>query len=223
MASLVEEDCVESDLGTLKLVAQLSVIAVRLLAGHQASCLHMHGVAWLELCCFLLLHYISYCEVPDVSGWAAGGASSLIRNVGVKEVGRYDTIRDSLSDVQSQCYGWWGIGNLRECESTICMVTFWEGAYKAGGSYEADCMFLVVEDACVVLEDFVFHLRYRASRFSSGWLRPATSRSAKQTSGRSPPIVTIVTITQTEIYPPKTLPSYNIEPPPYVKLAYLYP
>eukprot|EP00983_Pelagomonas_calceolata_P065546 1148631-Pelagomonas_calceolata.AAC.3 len=31
---------------------------------------------------------------------AAGGASSLIRNAGVKEVWRHNTIRDMLSDVQ---------------------------------------------------------------------------------------------------------------------------
>eukprot|EP00983_Pelagomonas_calceolata_P074398 1152541-Pelagomonas_calceolata.AAC.4 len=31
---------------------------------------------------------------------AAGVASSLIRNTGVKEVGRYNTVRDLLSDVQ---------------------------------------------------------------------------------------------------------------------------
>eukprot|EP00983_Pelagomonas_calceolata_P043083 1138766-Pelagomonas_calceolata.AAC.2 len=28
------------------------------------------------------------------------------------------------------------------------MMTFWEGAYKACGSFEADCMFLAVEGAC---------------------------------------------------------------------------
>eukprot|EP00983_Pelagomonas_calceolata_P045281 1139654-Pelagomonas_calceolata.AAC.2 len=31
---------------------------------------------------------------------AAGGASSLIRNAGVKEAGRYNAVRDLLSDVQ---------------------------------------------------------------------------------------------------------------------------
>eukprot|EP00983_Pelagomonas_calceolata_P057967 1145306-Pelagomonas_calceolata.AAC.1 len=65
----------------------------------------IYEVAWLKLCCFLLLHYASYCGVHDMRGsrwsiWvsrarsdqdsisAAGGASSLIRNAGVKEVGR---------------------------------------------------------------------------------------------------------------------------------------
>eukprot|EP00983_Pelagomonas_calceolata_P018888 593922-Pelagomonas_calceolata.AAC.1 len=34
------------------------------------------------------------------SSRAAGGASSLIRNAGVKEVGRYNMVRGLLSDVQ---------------------------------------------------------------------------------------------------------------------------
>eukprot|EP00983_Pelagomonas_calceolata_P108148 1159422-Pelagomonas_calceolata.AAC.5 len=37
------------------------------------------------------------------------------------------------------------------------MVTFWEGAYKAGGSFEADCIFLIVEGACTVLKNYAIH------------------------------------------------------------------
>eukprot|EP00983_Pelagomonas_calceolata_P052080 1142676-Pelagomonas_calceolata.AAC.5 len=31
-----------------------------------------HEVAWLELCCFLLHHYVSYCRIPDVRGKVCG-------------------------------------------------------------------------------------------------------------------------------------------------------
>eukprot|EP00983_Pelagomonas_calceolata_P090992 1157489-Pelagomonas_calceolata.AAC.6 len=32
----------------------------------------IHGVAWPELCCFELLHCVSYCGVPDVRGEQVG-------------------------------------------------------------------------------------------------------------------------------------------------------
>eukprot|EP00983_Pelagomonas_calceolata_P134318 1162050-Pelagomonas_calceolata.AAC.5 len=38
-------------------------------------------------------------------------------------------------------------------ENAIRIMTFWEGAYKASGYFEADCMFLIVEGAYAVLED----------------------------------------------------------------------
>jgi len=43
-------------------------------------------------------------------------------------------------------------------ESAIHMMTFWEGACKASGSFEAYRMFLVLESACAVMENCAFHL-----------------------------------------------------------------
>eukprot|EP00983_Pelagomonas_calceolata_P050057 1141786-Pelagomonas_calceolata.AAC.2 len=53
-------------------------------------------------------------------------------------------------------------------ESTIHMVTFWEGSYKASGSSEADCMCLIVEGACAVLEDCAFHSGWDAGYIPEG-------------------------------------------------------
>eukprot|EP00983_Pelagomonas_calceolata_P081398 1155550-Pelagomonas_calceolata.AAC.2 len=66
---------------------------------------------------------------------SAGGASSLIRNAGVEEVG-------SL--------------NLRECGEHYPYDDILGGAYEASGYFEAYRMFLVVESA--VKEDYAFHL-----------------------------------------------------------------
>eukprot|EP00983_Pelagomonas_calceolata_P032946 1032281-Pelagomonas_calceolata.AAC.1 len=52
---------------------------------------------------------------------------------------------------------WLELCCLRLVEGAIHMVTFWEGAYKASRSFEANCMFLVVEGACAVLEDCALH------------------------------------------------------------------
>eukprot|EP00983_Pelagomonas_calceolata_P036450 1133732-Pelagomonas_calceolata.AAC.1 len=57
-----QKDCAESDISTLKLFAQLTV----LLLGCGGFGCSMHGVARLELDCFLLQHFVSYCGVPDV-------------------------------------------------------------------------------------------------------------------------------------------------------------
>eukprot|EP00983_Pelagomonas_calceolata_P131413 1161773-Pelagomonas_calceolata.AAC.32 len=65
-----QEDYVESDLSTLKLFAQFTVLLLRARSDHWQDSIR-----------------------------AAGGASSLIRNAGVKEVGRYNPARD-FSDVQ---------------------------------------------------------------------------------------------------------------------------
>eukprot|EP00983_Pelagomonas_calceolata_P005392 175443-Pelagomonas_calceolata.AAC.1 len=48
------------------------------------------------------------------------------------------------------------------------MMTFWERAYKANGSFEADRMFLVVECACAVLEDCAFHSSWDAGHVPEG-------------------------------------------------------
>eukprot|EP00983_Pelagomonas_calceolata_P040928 1137828-Pelagomonas_calceolata.AAC.1 len=53
------------------------VVAVRLLAGHQA---------------------LARSDQDSIG--TAGGASSLIRNAGVEEVGRHNAVRDLFSDVQ---------------------------------------------------------------------------------------------------------------------------
>eukprot|EP00983_Pelagomonas_calceolata_P061172 1146712-Pelagomonas_calceolata.AAC.2 len=76
---------VESDLSSLKLLAQFC----------QA------GFVLLLTTSLRLMLRSTRCEegVGGLFG-AAGGASSLIRNAGVKEVGRYNTVRDLLSDVQ---------------------------------------------------------------------------------------------------------------------------
>eukprot|EP00983_Pelagomonas_calceolata_P003695 121321-Pelagomonas_calceolata.AAC.1 len=69
--SHVQEDCVESGLGTLKLFAQFT-----------PKC-PIHEVAWLELCCSLLLRYLSTAEYPMVF-WEGGVA----RRVAVESGGR---------------------------------------------------------------------------------------------------------------------------------------
>eukprot|EP00983_Pelagomonas_calceolata_P028676 897988-Pelagomonas_calceolata.AAC.1 len=69
----IQNDCVESELSTLKLFAQFTV----LLLGYGGFGCSILEVAWLELCCFLLLHYVSYCGVPDVSGEESHPSSQM--------------------------------------------------------------------------------------------------------------------------------------------------
>eukprot|EP00983_Pelagomonas_calceolata_P055543 1144196-Pelagomonas_calceolata.AAC.8 len=128
-----------------------------------------------------LTTYLSFWSDQDCVR-AAGVASCLIRNTGVKEIWRYYMTLYLLSDVQvmlgqTVCAAYihmhqnHSAGNavsLSEhvmddgasatgdnVESAIHM-TFWEWAYKASGLSKAGCMFLIIEGAYERLENRTF-------------------------------------------------------------------